>query len=329
MTTSPFVSVVIPVRNEAGSIAAAIESALAQDYGGPLEVLIGDGMSEDGTREVVARIAASDDRVQMVDNPKKVTPAALNAAIGAARGAIIVRCDAHATLPQGYVRRAVDQIGETGAANVGGIQRAVGDTFVQRAVAMAMTSPLGVGDARYRYGGAPGPSDTVYLGNFRRDAIETVGLFDEELVRNQDYELNYRLRRAGETVWFDPELVVDYYPRTSIRALWRQYFDYGAGKRRMLRMHPGSLRLRQLAAPTLVIGLVGSLVAGLAGAPSAAVVLPVVYIAALGTGTLYELARTRSASALMFPVAVGTMHLAWGLGFLAESLKAAPRAAPR
>lgn len=329
MTSHPKVSVVIPVRNEAVAIRAAVESALAQEYAGPLEVVVADGMSDDGTREAIADMAAEKPRLLLVDNPAKITPAALNAAIRAATGTIIVRCDAHAVLPPDYVARAVEQLVETGAANVGGIQRAVGATVVQRAIAMAMSSPLGVGDARYRYGGAAGPADTVYLGSFRRDALEAVGLFDEELIRNQDYELNYRLREAGEIVWFDPELEVAYEPRSSFGALWRQYFDYGAGKRRMLRLHPGSLRWRQLAAPSLVIGLAGSAVAGVIGAGSAALLVPAAYGTALIAGTVYEVVRSGDPAALLYPLAVGSMHLSWGSGFLAESLRSAPQPASR
>ena len=163
-------------------------------------------MSTDGTRQVIEELAATEPRLRMVDNPSRITPGALNRAIVAATGTIIVRCDAHAILPPGYVSRAVAQLEATGAANVGGVQRAVGDGMAQRAVAMAMTSPIGVGDARYRYGGAAGASDTVYLGNFQRSAIEAAGLFDERMVRNQDYELNYRLRARGDTVWSIPIL---------------------------------------------------------------------------------------------------------------------------
>jgi succinoglycan biosynthesis protein ExoA len=324
MTASPPVSVVIPVRNEAGTIAAAIAAALAQEYQGDLEVVVADGMSSDGTRDIIASLAARDGRVRLVDNPMGRTPSGLNAAIDAASGTVIVRCDAHAVLPPGYVQRAVVQLEESEAANVGGIQRAVGTSTVQRAIALAMSSPLGVGDARFRYGGTPGPTDTVYLGVFRREALESVGKFDEDLARNQDYELNHRLRKAGHVVWFDPELVVDYTPRSTLGGLWRQYFDYGTGKRRMLRRHPRSLRLRQLAAPALIIGLVGSAAAAALGATAGAVVIPGAYAAALLAGTVYELFTDRSAAALVYPAAVATMHLSWGLGFLAESMGVAP-----
>ncbi len=324
MSRSPAVSVVIPVRNAAGAIVPAIESCLSQEYDGSLEVIVADGMSTDGTREQVSEVAGRDDRLQMVDNPDRVTPAALNRAIEAASGAIIVRCDAHAVLPPGYIRRAVEQLAATGAANVGGIQRCVGTTPVQRSIAMAMSSPLGVGDARFRIGGTPGPTDTVYLGSFRREAIEAVGLFDVTMLRNQDYELNYRLRKADEIVWFDPALAVDYSPRRSFGGLLRQYFDYGAGKRRMLRRHPGSLRWRQLAAPALVLAMLASAVLMALGWWRVAAVVPVLYAAALTGGAIVELVRRRDPAALLYPVAVAAMHFSWGAGFVVETIRRAP-----
>ncbi len=324
MSLSPAVSVVIPVRNAAGAVVHAVESCLSQEYDGSLEVVVADGISTDGTREQVAGLAESDHRLKIVDNPDLVTPAALNRAIRASSGTIIVRCDAHAVLPPGYVRRAVDRLTATGAASVGGVQRCVGTAPVQRSIAMAMSSPLGVGDATFRIGGEPGPTDTVYLGTFRRDAIEAAGLFDVTMLRNQDYELNYRLRKADEVVWFDPELAVDYFPRRSFGRLWRQYFDYGAGKRRMLRRHPESLRWRQLAAPALVLAMLASAVPASVGSWRLAAIVPAVYATALIGGAFVELLRRRDLAALLYPVAVATMHLSWGAGFLMETIRREP-----
>jgi glycosyltransferase involved in cell wall biosynthesis len=311
------VSVVIPARNEARFIEATIASIMAQDYPGPIEVVVADGMSDDGTREILHRLAAADARVRTVDNPTGRTPNGLNLAIEAARGDIIVRCDGHAELPEHYVGTAVAVLEETGAVNVGGIQRAVGTTWMQRAIAYAMSSRVGVGDARFHYGGDAGPVDTVYLGVFRRDALAGVGGFDETLTRNQDYELNIRLRAAGGVVWFDPRLEVTYRPRRSLGALWRQYYQYGIWKRRVLRMHPESTRLRQLAAPLFVLALLAS--AGLALTPwrRLALVVPALYGLLLVLGTLATLARTRDSAALGFLPAVTVMHVAWGVGFLA------------
>ncbi len=310
------VSVVMPARNAAATVEASIRSALEQEYPQPLEVVVAEGMSHDGTRQVIERLARADPRVRLVDNPTGTTPAGLNRAVAAARGEIIVRCDAHAILPPGYVATAVDLLVATGADNVGGRQRPVGVTLREKAIALAMSTPLGAGDARYRLGGSPGPTDTVYLGTFTRSALERVGGFDDTLERNQDYELNIRLRQSGGTVYFSPDLVVDYRPRGSLPTLWRQYYDYGRWKRQVVRRHPGSLRWRQLAAPLLVAGLALSLLALATPWPWMGMALPAAYLLALLGGAVWWGWRRREPAALMLPVVGAVMHLAWGLGFL-------------
>lgn len=314
--TNQLVSVIIPVRNEARFIEATITSVLSQDYPGPIEVIIADGLSNDGTREILDRIAERDDRVRYLDNPTGRTPNGLNLAIAASRGEVIVRCDGHAELPPGYIRSAVDILRDTGAVNVGGIQRAVGENWLQRAIAHAMTSRIGVGDSRFHYGGAAGPTDTVYLGVFRREAVLAVGLFDETLTRNQDYELNIRLRENGGIVWFDPRLEVVYRPRRSLRSLWHQYFGYGSWKRKVIRIHPGSTKLRQLAPPLFIIAMVVSALLLLTPWPHLGWIVPLLYLGLLALGTVAQFVHTRDSAALGMPLAVVTMHVAWGLGFL-------------
>jgi glycosyltransferase involved in cell wall biosynthesis len=309
------VSVVIPVRDEVGAIGGAIASALGQDYGGELEVVVADAMSTDGTREAVAALAASDERVRLVDNPTKATPAGLNAAILASRGDVIVRCDAHAELPPGYVARAVEVLEEVGADNVGGIQDPVGRGLFSRAVAMAMQSLMGTGGATYRLGGEPGPAETVYLGAFRRDALQRSGLFDESLIRNQDYELNHRIIAGGGLVYFDPELRVSYQPRRSWRSLWSQYWQYGAWKRVVARRNPDSVRLRQLIPVVFVVGLGVSAGLALTGHRRLGSLVPGVYAGAVLTATAVA-ARRGDPAVVLLPVVLPTMHLAWGTGFL-------------
>lgn len=315
--TIDLVSVVIPIRNEVALIEATIGSVLAQDYQGSLEIVIADGMSTDGTREILDRICSHHEMVRYVDNPSERTPNGLNIAIQASHGDVLVRCDGHAELPSDYVSTAVQALNETGAVNVGGVQKAIGITPMQRAIAYAMSSRVGVGDARFRYGGPAGEVDTVYLGVFRRDALLAVGMFDEDLTRNQDYELNIRLRAAGGTVWFDPRLHVVYRPRRTLRALWKQYFEYGTWKRRVIKMHPESTRLRQLIPPLFLIALLASAVLAAFGFGAIALVAPGAYIALLAGATIAQLAKRRDLAALLFPAAVATMHLSWGAGFLA------------
>ena len=322
----PAVSVIIPARNEEVFLPAALESVRAQDYDGPVEAIVADGSD---TLAMAEMIRERFPEVRVVPNPEGWQAPGLNRALWAATHSIIVRCDARCVLPADYVRRAVGTLERTAAANVGGRQCPVGTTAFERAVGLAMTTPLGAGDARYRLGGAEGPVDTVFLGVFRRDALEKVGGFDAALKRNEDYELNWRLRQGGETVWFDPALKVEYRPRGSLAGLARQYFDYGRWKRVMLRCHPASLRGRQLAAPLLVAGLACSgmlAVAALLVQPAAllfslAAITPVAYLLVLAGGMAWVGARRHSLAAILMPLVLATMHLSWGAGFFCATTR--------
>lgn len=314
-TDPPHVSVVMAARDAAGSIAAAVESIFSQTYAGPLDLTVAVPATDHDTRRVIDTLHTGDDRFRIVDNPSGTTPSGLNRAIEASDGSIVVRCDAHAVLPRDYIETAVRVLNETGAANVGGIQAAEGTTVFSRAVAIAMTSRFGVGGASFHYGGEPGPVDTVYLGVFDRTRLEAVGGYDEAYIRNQDYELNHRLRSAGHDVYFTPELRVRYAPRDSAPGLARQYFDYGRWKRFMLSRNPDAIRLRQLAPPLLVSGLVLSAVAALTPLRAVSWWLPAVYAAFLVAATVKAAFAHRDAAALLQPVVLPIMHLAWGTGY--------------
>ena len=319
----------MPVRNEEATVADAIWSALNQVGAPALEVIVAIGASEDNTRGVVSDLAHADQRVRMITNVDGNTPVGLNAAIREASGDVIVRCDAHSGLPPDYVAEALRLLEETGADVVGGTQRAVGRGFWQRSAAIAMTTPAGVGDARFHTGGPAGPVDTVYLGVFRRSALERVGLFDETLTRNQDYELNFRIRDSGGVVHYDPALAVDYFPRSSPAALGSQYRQYGAWKRLVLRRSPESLRWRQLAPPLLVVGLVVSLVLLVVGQRALAAVVPAAYLGLVAATTLVELFRRRDFAALGLPVVIPAMHLSWAFGFMTSDVADADPKIPR
>lgn len=307
------VSVLIPARNSEATIAECLESVLSQNYVGSVEVIVADGSDTPATREIIRRLYPS---VKLVSNPDQGLAPGIHAAMQIATGSVIVRVDAHSFILPGYLSRAVETLQRTGAANVGGRQRPVGTTFFERVVAIAMTTPLGAGGARYRLGGPAGPVDTVYLGVFRREAMEAVGGYNGSLRGNEDFEINYRLRQHGETVWFDPELAVEYRPRGTLRTLAKQYFNYGRMKISMLQQHPASLRPRQLAAPLLVSGLVVSALLALVGAPwEAAAALPLAYLLVLAIGSLTVGIRRRSYTAFLLPVVLANMHLSWGTGF--------------
>lgn len=319
MTTDwPTVSVVMPVRDEADHLEAAVGAVLTQDYPGPMEVVLAIAPSTDDTAAVAERLASNDPRILVVDNPVGTTPAGLNHAIDAASGEVVARVDAHSELTSGYLRTAVEVLQEQGASNVGGIQRAVGSTPMQRAIAAAMSSPFGTGDARFHYGGEPGPIDTVYLGVFCGSTLRSLGGFDESLIRNQDYELNVRIRAKGGLIWFDPRLEVIYRPRGTLRGLASQYWQYGRWKRATLRKHPGSLRGRQLVPPAALLANVF----GLAGAALTpwALVVPGTYVTAVVVVSIAAAHRDRS-SMVRLPAVFATMHHSWAAGFL----RGAPR----
>ena len=307
------VAVVIPVRDGADGLPGAVAAALQPEVD---ELVIAAAPSRDATRQVAEALAERHDRVRVVANPSGRTSDALNLGIAAADGEVVVRVDAHARLPAGYVARAVEQLRRTGAANVGGRQVPSAEAGFARAVAAAMRSRAGAGGAAYRVGGRPGPVDTVYLGVFRRSALEAVGGYDPAFVRNQDAELNLRLRRAGYLVWFDPGLAVRYRPRGDVASLARQYREYGSYRRLTARRHPGSLAARQLAAPALVLGLAGAaLTSTLARDPRPLALAGGGYLGLLAGAGAAVADQPRSAPGVA--VALATMHLAWGVGFLA------------
>ena len=315
-TGKPRVTVVIPARNCAHVLQGCLDAISAQTYAGPLDVVIAAAPSTDGA-ESAAATAQCSWPTRVVDNPAGTTSAGLNAAITASEGAVIVRVDAQSRLPADYVERAVATLARTGAANVGGMQRPVGNDGLSRVIAAAMSSGFGGGPAHFRHGRLEGPVDTVYLGVFDAEALAAVGGFDESLERNQDYELNWRLREQGRFVWLDPGLVVDYLPRSSWSGLARQYYDYGAWKRTVIGRHPRSMRPRQLAAPALVCGLALSAVELIRGRLRGGLV-PAAYLGACGVAAARlrrslpgRADRCRAAAAFV------VMHLSWGMGFLA------------
>jgi succinoglycan biosynthesis protein ExoA len=315
MGEPPRVSVVMTARDAGATIDETVAAVLSQGYP-DLELVVAEGLSADDTRDRLAAAAARDARVRLVDNPEGHTPAGLNAAIAASGGEVIVRCDAHSRLPEGYVQAVVDLLTQTGAAVVGGVQAPRGRSAFGRAVAAAMRSRLGSGSARYRTGRRSGATDTVYLGAFRRDALEAAGGFDERMLRNQDYDLNHRIRRRGGTVWLDTDLRVGYRPRETPGALWRQYFAYGRWKRAGLRLHPAAARLRQAAPPLFVLAVASAAVVAARGSPVALLALTAAYGVSLAAAAAAALVRTRDAAVLLMPVALAVMHLAWGIGFL-------------
>lgn len=318
MSDSPLVSVVIPMRNEAATIGSLLDGVLAQDYpASRLEVLVVDGDSSDDSAGAVAAYAARDPRVRLLHNPRRIVPTALNIAIRAARGSIVCRIDGHTRIAPDYVRVGVATLQRSGADNVGGPMHAVGGGWFGDAVAAATTSRFGIG-SYFHYGTEEREVDTVYLGMWPRHVFERVGLFDEELVRNQDDEFNYRLRKAGGRVLLTPAMRSWYQNRQSLTGLLRQYYQYGQWKVRVLQKHPRQMSWRHFVPPAFVAALAG-LTALSALAPlatTAAQALLAVYVAAVLIVAGRIAARRGIAAWLATALAFASIHLAWGTGFL-------------
>lgn len=312
----------MPVLNEERHLGQSVQRILDQQYDGPLQVVLAIGPSKDRTEAIAAELAAADPRVVVVANPTGKTPAGLNAAIAAAQHDIILRMDAHALVDPQYVATAVETLQRTGADNVGGVMAAEGVTDFEKAVAAAMTSKIGVGGASFHVGGEEGEALTVYLGCFRRSALQRVGGYDEVMERAQDWEMNYRIRNTGGLVWFNPALHVTYRPRRTLAALSRQYFDYGRWRREVARRYPETVSLRYLAPPIAVIALAVALVCVVVGAvfspPLLALGIFVIaaYLLLVVAGSLLQARGLSLRSVLWLPVVIVTMHVSWGIGFL-------------
>jgi glycosyltransferase involved in cell wall biosynthesis len=291
-----------------------VHSILSQDYQGKLEVILAVGPSRDRTLEIAQSISRRDSRVVLVDNPSGRTAAGLNIALNKSQSPVVVRVDGHAHIPNDYLTLIVEILNKTGAVNVGGVMAAVGTTAFERAVAGAMRSPLGVGASRFHTGGEAGIVDTVYLGAFRREALVAIGGFDERFTRAQDWELNFRLRENGGVVYFDPRLHVTYRPRSTVKALAKQYFEYGRWRRVVSRRHSGTINYRYLAPPFALVGFTLSLIAGF--------FLPILFIPAAIYLLFVLAASVRIASSIreyfLLLTVIPTMHFAWGAGFISS-----------
>ena len=309
----PGVSVVLPILNEERFLADAISAILAQEYSGELEVILALGPSKDRTDEIAAKLHEMDPRIVLVSNPTGKTAAGLNASIAAAKFEIICRIDGHAEISKSYIRDAVEIMQESDAVNVGGIMAAVGKNSFENAVARAMRSPIGVGGARFHVGGSAGPADTVYLGVFKKSALHAAGGYDERFIRAQDWELNYRLREAGGVIWFDPRLAVIYRPRPNLRALAKQYFEYGRWRRAVTRHHKGTVNYRYLAPPVATLTIALSIITGL-------LVHPLLLIPALSYASAILFASLLIGKSwserVILPAVLTTMHISWGIGFI-------------
>ncbi len=316
----------MPIRNESAFIINSLHAILAQDYPADrIEIIIADGMSTDNTRNLVCDFCNThpDLNITIVDNPGRIVPTGINTALRLAKGEIIIRLDGHTIISPDYLSQCVSTIIRTSVENVGGRMNAIGATPFGEAVAMATSSPFGVGNSKFHYSQIEEEVDSVYMGAWPREVFTEIGLFDEELVRDQDDEFNYRLREFGGKIILNPMIKSEYTVRGTPQSLWKQYFQYGFYKIRVLQKHPKQMSLRQFVPPAFVLSLLGSIVF--------LVTIPWGWIPfTLVSGTYLFVNLVISAiiahkndwkQVLRLPLVFSILHLSYGFGFFFGLIK--------
>lgn len=321
---NPLVSVIIPCRNEEKTIHRVLEALHQQTFPiKDMEVVIADGFSTDQTRSAIQAFSEAHPqlKVRLVDNPKRIIPAGLNTAIRAATGEYIVRMDAHSIPEPDYVARSIATLQSGVAENVGGVWdiRARDESWIARSIAAAAANPLAVGDALYRFTDKAGYVDTVPYGAYKKSLFDEIGLFDESLLANEDYEVNTRIRQAGGRIWLDPAIRCTYFARPNLRALAKQYWGYGYWKAQMLKRYPNTLRWRQALPPLFVLGLLLAAVSGFFWRP-AWIVMGIVFALYLLIQLIpaFSIARKLNDLSLTFGIILATltMHFSWGTALI-------------
>jgi glycosyltransferase involved in cell wall biosynthesis len=321
----PTISIIVPVRNEATYIDKSLSPILNQDYPAACtEIFVVDGMSADGTRENIQREADKLTNLHLLENPELIVPTALNRAIRQASGEIIIRVDGHCEIAPDYVRQCVHHLQTSGAEGVGGPIETIGETKAAQAIALAMSSWFGMGGSAFRtIKDRAKWVETVPFAAYKRETIEKIGLYDEELVRNQDDEYNYRLLKQGGKILLTPDIRSRYYSRGSLRKLWRQFYQYGFWKVRVMQKHPRQMRLRQFVPFLFVLSLILTTLLPI-GWGMLALILLAYLLADIATST--GIAKEHGWD--YFPallLAHPTMHVAYGLGFLVGLVRFARR----
>lgn len=310
----PAITVIMPVLNEEAHLEASVQSILSQSYPSDVELIIALGPSSDQTNQIAKSLAKTDKRITLLDNPRALTTVGLNAAIKIAKHDYIVRIDAHSEPQSGYFENGIKILLEQDADEVGGIMQAKGKSAFQRAVAFAYTSRWGIGAASYHVGGKAGEAESAYLGIFKKSALERVGGYDESIIRGEDWDLAQRIKRTGGKVWFSPELRVTYWPRGRFDRLVKQFFSTGVWRGDLTRRDLAAASKRYFAPPLLVLAIVAGLLLLVTGqvlgvVPIAAYLFGITAVSVLAAGLSL---KTRVA----LVVALATMHLSWGVGFI-------------
>lgn len=320
----PRVSVIVPCYNEEVTIRSLLDAIYHQTYPHELmEVVIADGMSTDQTRHQISIFQSDhpDIAIRVIDNTARSIPVGLNLAIEAAQGEYIIRLDAHSKPYPDYIAHSINNLENGLGDNVGGVWEIQpgGEGFIAKSITLAASHPFGVGDARYRYTDKAGLVDTVPFGAFKRTLFEKIGKFNEELLTNEDYELNYRIRQSGGKIWLDPAIRSIYYARPTLLSLARQYWRYGYWKAKMLRKYPGTIRLRQALPPAFVASLVFFSILSIWRPFLLWLLLFEVlfYAGVLMTISIRMAIQHKNARVVIgVPLAMSTMHICWGSAFL-------------
>ncbi len=314
------VSVIAPCRNEAAFIEKAIKTILHSDYPAELiELLVVDGLSTDGTRDIIQKMAEQDNRIKLLDNPQRIVPAAMNIGIKASRGEYIIRIDCHSTFAPDYVSKCIEVSQKTGADNVGGyIETLPGDdTAVARAIAKATSNRFGIGNSMFRLSGSEREVDTVPFGTFRRNLFDKIGLYDLRLVRNQDIELNARIRKAGGRIIISPEIKLGYYNRATFRGLWQQSFNNALWNPYTFLLAGGGPSIRHFIPLIFILGLIALIGGTFFLWPVKWMLLGyILFYLAVACYFSMQSARQINVSALLVLWSFVTLHIAYGLGTL-------------
>jgi glycosyltransferase involved in cell wall biosynthesis len=318
-TTCPTISAIIPCRNERHHIEACVRSILAQEpVPGGMEIIVADGESDDGTRDILNRLCQEEPCLRVTENPRQITACGMNAGIREARGQYLAIMGAHNRYASDYLRQGVAVLQETEADNVGGAMICEAASYVQSAIAAAHHSPFAVGNARWHNPDYEGPADTVFGGIYRREVFDQIGLFDEELIRNQDDEFNLRLTRAGGKIWQSQRLKSWYTPRASLQALARQYMQYGYWKVRLIQKHRLPASVRHLIPVSFVLSLIvlGIVSPWWPAALWACIALMALYSVCTATAAAWTAAHYGWRLLLLLPFVFTVYHFAYGYGFL-------------
>ena len=334
----PFITLILPVRNKSAYIEHALAVILEQDYPAEcMETLIADGMSTDNTRKLIHDFSAlhSQLKIQILDNPARIVPTGMNIALRQAKGEIIIRADGHCIIAPDYVSKCVEHLQRDGVDGVGGPMESIGETQMAKAIAIGMSSPFGVGNSAFRTtSGKSMLADTVPFPAYTRQIIERAGLYDEELVRNQDDEYNYRIRELGGRILLADDVRSTYFSRTSLKRLWMQYYQYGYWKVRVLQKHPRQMSLRQFVPPAICAGVIVLALLFLIVLPSSSFTvlssfilrplslssLPFTLLANLGA-SLWTASKRGWRPFPFLPVIFAILHFSYGLGFLVGLIK--------